>query len=62
LIETGQARQSVHYNDWRGGRIGTIAGRDTPNVNCLNLYAFYYKIISKACIQQIKRIHSTNKT
>jgi hypothetical protein len=50
----GQAKQSVHYNDWRDGTIDTIVGRDTLNVNCLILYAFYNNIFSKARNQQIK--------
>lgn len=54
LIEKGQARRSVHNNDWRGERIGTIVGRDTLNVKCLILYAFYNKIFSNARNQQIK--------
>jgi len=24
LIETGQAKQAVHYNNWRGGRMDTV--------------------------------------
>lgn len=62
LIETGQARQSVHYNDWRGGIIDTIVGRDTLNVNCLILYVFYNKILSIAHIQQrnLKRNSNTS--
>jgi hypothetical protein len=54
LIETGQARLSVHHNDLRGGRIDSIIGRDTLNVNCLILYVFYNKIFSNAHIQLIK--------
>jgi len=47
LIKTGQAKQAVHYNNWRGGRIDTIVGRDNLNVNCLILHVFYNKLFSK---------------